>query len=395
MQIVDIIVIVLLALFILIGLICGFGKGLKLFTRGVFGIFISVVACYIVGATVLSIGSVGTAIQGINAKMSGGGSVGRTLATMHVEIAAYYLVFFAVIQLVRLAVSHIVVGIFEADSGIIKIINAPLGGVFFFGVFVILTLLTFQIIYAIGDPIAATVVTHLSKSVLKLDFIYANNPLLLVINLIKVEGKMPMVDIIAVISICLFSLIGVVSGFGKGLRFFTQGFFGVFIAIVICYVAGGFIANIPAVKNLVDGLNAKMSGGGDFFKLLAGIHAEMVVYYACLFVVVLILRIIAVKVVVGIFEANIGIMKVINAILGIAFFLCVLVAITLIYFQIVYAIGGTTAEKLVSTLKDSKFGLQVLYENNPLIFIIEIFKFVFKIEKWVPAGTAQALISFI
>lgn len=391
MQIVDIVIMVLLALFCLIGLICGFGKGLRFFSSGVFGIFITVVGCYILGSFVLKIPPVENAITGINSKMSGGGSVAQTLANMHIEIALYYLVFLAVVQVVRIVVSKLVVGIFEADSVIIKMINAPLGGVFFLGVFIVLTLLVFQIIYAIGGPVASKVVELLKDSVLKLDVIYANNPLLIVINIIKEEGSMPTVDIIAIISICLFCLIGIVAGFGKGLRFFTQGFFGVFIAIVICYLCGGFIANITPVKGLVDNLNTKMSGGGGFFKLLASIHFEMIVYYAVLFIIVLVLRIIAVKVVVGLFESNIGIMKVINAILGILFFLCVLIAITLISFQIIYAIGGPTAEKVVAALKESRFRLDILYESNPLLLIIQIFKIV--IRKEVPVQAALSLLA--
>ena len=44
----DWIAIAVVAAFILIGALVGFGKGLKFFTGGIFGIIISILVCYLV-----------------------------------------------------------------------------------------------------------------------------------------------------------------------------------------------------------------------------------------------------------------------------------------------------------------------------------------------------------
>ena len=48
------------------------------------------------------------------------------------------------------------------------------------------------------------------------------------------------------------------------------------------------------------------------------------------------------------------------------FFVAVLAALVLIVFQIIAWIGGETAQNFANQLKDSVFGLDWLFENNPL-----------------------------
>lgn len=185
-------------------------------------------------------------------------------------------------------------------------------------------------------------------------------------------------DLIAIILIALFCLLGLWLGFGKGLSFFTKGIFGVIISVFVCYCFGGFILKISFVNNLVLDLNQKMSEGGGFLKFLADIHFEMIVYYIVLFIITLILRAIIVKIIKSVVEVKNVFMKVINKTLGMVFFVGVLVMFTLIAFQIVQAIGGSTAESFAASLKGSFFKLDELYLNNPLMVIIEIFTFRFE-----------------
>ena len=60
MQIIDWIFIGLIALFILLGLLIGFGKGLRFFTKGFFGFIISIIICYFIGALIIKISFIGS-----------------------------------------------------------------------------------------------------------------------------------------------------------------------------------------------------------------------------------------------------------------------------------------------------------------------------------------------
>ena len=55
---------------------------------------------------------------------------------------------------------------------------------------------------------------------------------------------MILADWIVIALIAFFCLLGILFGFGKGLKFFTQGIFGVFIAVIVCYTLGGVIYNL-------------------------------------------------------------------------------------------------------------------------------------------------------
>ena len=78
-------------------------------------------------------------------------------------------------------------------------------------------------------------------------------------------------DWIVIILIALFCLLGLGLGFGRGLKFFTKGIFGVFIAVFVCYCVGGLILNIGFVNELVTNLHTTFENGNGFFKFLASI----------------------------------------------------------------------------------------------------------------------------
>lgn len=186
-------------------------------------------------------------------------------------------------------------------------------------------------------------------------------------------------DWIVIILIALFCLLGLGLGFGRGLKFFTKGIFGVFIAIFVCYCVGGLILNIGFVNELVTNLHTTFENGNGFFKFLASIRFEIVVYYVSLFIVVLFIRFIIIKIIVSVVEVNNVFMKIINKTLGVIFFAAVLVLLVLLVFQIIYAIGGPTAENFLAYIKGSFFKLDYIYENNPFIMIIKIIRLEFTV----------------
>ena len=156
-------------------------------------------------------------------------------------------------------------------------------------------------------------------------------------------------DIIVLVGCILFVLIGAMVGFGKGLKFFTSGIFGIIISAFVCYLIFGFVLNWGVV--------------GD---LLAKFHIDKIVLAVVLFIIIQIIRVIIVKIIKGIVEIDNILFKIINKILGAAFMFVVALAILLIVFQIVAWIGGDTAANFAEQLKDSVFRLDDLFANNPL-----------------------------
>lgn len=190
-------------------------------------------------------------------------------------------------------------------------------------------------------------------------------------------------DWVAIAIMLLFAVLGALVGFGKGLRFFTKGFIGFIISIIICYALGGFIIQLDFIANLLTSFRGLIEGKeGWFFSLLLTIRIDVIVYYVVLFIIVQIIRIIAVKLVVKLFSTKFVVMQVINKVLGILLFLGVLVLLTLIVFQVIYMIGGQTEESFLSFLEGSKINLDLFYKNNPLTEIVQL---LFKIEIRIPA----------
>jgi len=181
-------------------------------------------------------------------------------------------------------------------------------------------------------------------------------------------------DLIAIGIVAATALLGVVLGFGKGLKFFTSGIFGIIISVFVCYSIGGMVLRLEFVQNLLNRFAELWTGAdkeGFFFDFLAKIHPEIIVYYIVLFIAVQIVRIILVRILKHIAEAKLTVVKIINRVLGAALFVAMAVLITLTVFQIIHWVGGTTAEELLANLEGSVFGLDKLFTNNPLLGLVE------------------------
>ena len=179
--------------------------------------------------------------------------------------------------------------------------------------------------------------------------------------------------VLGVILVCC--LLGMLFGFGKGLKFFTGGIFGIIISIVVCYALGGLIYNFGFVQ---DGLNsiriALAKNGNGFCKFLLNIHIDIVVYYVGLFIAVTILRIIIVRIIKSIVEINNVVLITINKAMGVVLFVGVGFMVMLFVFWIISIIGGNTEANFLLKLSGSKLKIDWLFEHNPFMTIIKIIK---------------------
>ena len=173
------------------------------------------------------------------------------------------------------------------------------------------------------------------------------------------------VDSVTLIAAILLAGLGLVLGFGRTLKFFTKGIFGFILSVFICASFGGMIAGIPAVAEWIGGLNARL---GEAWSFLGTIHLATVIYYIVLFLVVQLVRILVVKLIAGLFSADVLPVRIINRILGAALMVAAVLLLLLHAFAIVAIFGETQGVIDFVARLDGTF-LGTLYANNPIKFI--------------------------
>ena len=150
---------------------------------------------------------------------------------------------------------------------------------------------------------------------------------------------MNQVDLITVIALLVFALIGFFSGFGRSLRHFTGGIVGIIISVFVCAACGGMVLGTDLVGGWVVQLNAKLGEVASFFEK---IQVGVIIFYIAMFLIVQVLRIIVVKFIAALFEADNGAMKVVNRVLGAVFVAAVLITFTLLVFAVFKLLDDTS-----------------------------------------------------
>lgn len=178
-------------------------------------------------------------------------------------------------------------------------------------------------------------------------------------------------DWVILIGALVFLVLGWLVGFGKGLKFFTKGIFGIIISVFFCYVFGGMILKLSFIQKILDAFIGAITDKGSFCDFLINIHIDIILYYIVLFIVAQLVRLVIVLILGSVVEIDNVVMKIINRTLGLIFFFGVFFILTLFAFQIVAWIGGDTAEDFVAHLSRGKLGLGSLYNHNPLLAIVE------------------------
>lgn len=181
-------------------------------------------------------------------------------------------------------------------------------------------------------------------------------------------------DWVAIGLTAVFIVLGMLFGFGKGLKFFTSGIVGVLISFVICYALGGLIFKLSFVQSALDAFrNVLAKNGSKFCEILLKIQIDLIVYYIALFIVVTILRIVIVIIIKKIVEMDNMFLIILNKTLGVVFFVFVLVVLIFFAFLIMALIKGADASAY-SFIENSKLRLDWLYEHNPFMIIVNVIK---------------------
>lgn len=201
---------------------------------------------------------------------------------------------------------------------------------------------------------------------------------------------MLMVDYIALAILVVFAAIGALVGFGKGLKFLTGGIFGIIISVVLCYIFGSMILGIPFVNDLLTKL-AESIGGWSI--------AVTVIYYIVLFVIFTLLRILIVKIVRKVAEADVLVMKIINRILGAVLLAAFGILLGLLALQIIYwvqvseaGLGEIYTNWMMSESGEPSAIVGALYLKNPLSALADYFNQIVEMIKGGVEGAALALV---
>ena len=183
-------------------------------------------------------------------------------------------------------------------------------------------------------------------------------------------------DLITLGVIMLTALIGAISGFGNGLKFFARGWLGRIISIIICYFLFGLVLKIPFVQDLLQKFVATLDGEKWYLKILTYVRIDMIVFAVVLFFAVQLVKKLVVSLINGLFSINTPFIRVLNKLLGVFIYLFLLLLLVLIVFQIAYLIDGANGAIYQKT-HGSLFGLDKLYLDNPLNKVIESIKMAF------------------
>ncbi|MCI8369215.1 MAG: hypothetical protein HFJ81_06265 [Clostridia bacterium] len=183
MLLIDWIAVGVMGVSLLIGLLLGFGKLLKIFTGGIVGIIISIVVTYFCLGIVSSWGFV----QDIMAKLIGAmqnanNGIVDFLIKIGIEKIILAVGLFIIIQVIRIILVSIIKSIVEIDNVVFKVINKFFGVIFMVGISCMVALIVFHIIQLIGGGTLESVRSGMEGSTFKIDWVFDHNPLQYIIQ---------------------------------------------------------------------------------------------------------------------------------------------------------------------------------------------------------------------
>lgn len=178
-------------------------------------------------------------------------------------------------------------------------------------------------------------------------------------------------DIIVIIAFVACIVLGSMFGFGKALRLFTGGAFGVVISIVICYFLFGVVLSWGFVQTLLNKFTTALQDNGSWFcNFLLTIRIDLIVFALVLFFIVQMLRRLVVYIIAHVLETDNKFISVLNRILGVVFLIAFAIVLMLIVFQIIAWVSGTDGG-FYNSVQGSVFGLDKMFVDNPLNAVFE------------------------
>lgn len=184
MILIDYITIGLLALFCVLGYAMGFGKQLRLLTKGIKGVIISIFVCYILFGAVVNLNIVQDLLSMFREMLiNKNNAFCNFLLNIRIEIICAAVSLFLVVQILRKIIVAIISKTMESENTAIKILNKLFGVILSIALLLGLSLIALQITALAVGTGDNSVTEFLRGSFFGLDSIYLNNPLTLIFNL--------------------------------------------------------------------------------------------------------------------------------------------------------------------------------------------------------------------
>ena len=170
----------------IIGYICGFGRLLEKIVDGIIGKIAAVIIAYFSFGVVLDLGFVKSLLKKFVSFLTE--KNWKILLVFRVELLVLAVALYFVIRILQKLAASIIANIAEADVGVVRFINKTSGALLSFGMFMIIVLTIFQII-AFVNGIDGTAFTALKDSKIGLHFLFEHNPLVSLIETLKMSFK--------------------------------------------------------------------------------------------------------------------------------------------------------------------------------------------------------------
>ena len=169
-----------IVLFGAIGAFVGFGRGVKVLSKGLVGIVTTVAVCYSLSGFVFDIGFVRAFTEWMRSSLVSS-EIGllKTLANVRIEKIAVFAIMFLAVFSVKTAIAGFLVGISRIDCAIIRVTDRTLGAALGLAFALVLALAALSVVYMVSGAEGGAV---FEGSFLKIDVLYKNNPIVSFLN---------------------------------------------------------------------------------------------------------------------------------------------------------------------------------------------------------------------
>lgn len=182
----DAITILVAIAFAGLGLLMGFARTLRFFTKGIFGFILSIFICATFGGMIAGIPAVARLVERINAALTNAWSF---LGKIRLETIIYYILLFFVVQIVRIVIVKCIGGIFTADNAVMRVLNRVLGMILMVAAVFLLVLLFFGIVKIFENTgFAQDLIADIEGSFLGV--LYHNNPVKFVTDAAQTQAAL-------------------------------------------------------------------------------------------------------------------------------------------------------------------------------------------------------------
>ena len=184
------------------------------------------------------------------------------------------------------------------------------------------------------------------------------------------NNSIVLADYIIIGAVLIFGIVGALLGFGRCVKFLTNGIIGVIISVILCYFLLVIVLDFGIVKqNMLVFTNMLTSFNNALCDFLIAIRIEIIAGFIVLFLFVQILRKIIASLIEKLMQIDNKAIKIVNKFLGVLVSFAAFMVLSLVVMRIIWLSEGVRG---VAWFGGSFLRLDYIYLNNPLASIIKV-----------------------